>query len=81
MGGGGFSSAAGGLVSTVDDYLAFGQMMLNGGTYGRERILARPTIAAMTTNQLTPAQRTGTEPFLGRDVGLSGDRRLRRGEP
>ena len=29
-----FPSGAGGLVSTIDDYLAFGQMMLNGGKHG-----------------------------------------------
>ena len=34
-----FESGAGGLVSTVDDLLAFGRMMLNRGAYGRERIL------------------------------------------
>ncbi|MGH9810867.1 MAG: serine hydrolase domain-containing protein, partial [Terriglobia bacterium] len=34
-----FPSGAGGLVSTIDDYLAFGQMMLNMGKHGRERIL------------------------------------------
>ena len=41
-----FPSAAGGMVSTVDDYLAFGQMMLNQGKYGRERILSRPSVEA-----------------------------------
>ena len=29
-----FPDACNGLVSTVDDYLAFGQMLLNGGVYG-----------------------------------------------
>ena len=38
--------AAAGLVSTVDDYLAFGRMMLNGGRHGTQRILARPTVEA-----------------------------------
>jgi CubicO group peptidase (beta-lactamase class C family) len=35
-----FPSGGGGLVSTVDDYLAFGRMMLNRGTHGSERILS-----------------------------------------
>jgi CubicO group peptidase (beta-lactamase class C family) len=59
-----FPSASGGLVSTADDYLAFGRMMLGGGTLGNERILSRPSVLAMTTNQLTPRQRAGTELFL-----------------
>ena len=42
---------AGGLVSTVDDYLAFCRMMLNKGTHGRERILSRPSVELMTTDQ------------------------------
>jgi CubicO group peptidase (beta-lactamase class C family) len=52
-----FPSGAGGLVSTVDDYLAFGQMMLNQGKHGRARILSRPSVEAMTTDQLTPEQK------------------------
>src|SRR2546428_11416745 len=34
-----FPSGAGGLVSTIDDYLAFGQMMLSQGKHGGGRIL------------------------------------------
>jgi CubicO group peptidase (beta-lactamase class C family) len=53
-----FQSGAGGLVSTVDDYLAFGTMMLNGGRVGSaERILSRLSVQVMTTDQLTPAQK------------------------
>jgi CubicO group peptidase (beta-lactamase class C family) len=52
-----FPDGGAGLVSTVDDYLAFGQMMLNGGILGKERILSRPSVEAMTTDQLTPAQK------------------------
>ncbi len=37
-----FPSGGGGLVSTVDDYLAFGQLMLNKGKHGTARILSRP---------------------------------------
>ena len=37
-----FSSGAAGLLSTVDDYLAFGLMMLDKGRHGSARILARP---------------------------------------
>jgi len=52
-----FPSGAAGLVSTVDDYLAFSQMLLNGGRLGTTRILSRPSVALMTTDQLTPAQK------------------------
>ncbi|MGH3319964.1 MAG: serine hydrolase domain-containing protein [Streptosporangiaceae bacterium] len=52
-----FPSGAGGLVSTVDDYLAFSQMMLDKGKYGSERVLSRPSVEVMTTDQLTPEQK------------------------
>ena len=52
-----FPSGAGGLVSTIDDYLAFGQMMLNKGKHGSERVLSRLSVETMTTDQLTPAQK------------------------
>jgi CubicO group peptidase (beta-lactamase class C family) len=52
-----FPSGAGGLVSTIDDYLAFGQMMLNKGKHGGERVLSRPSVETMTTDQLTPEQK------------------------
>lgn len=52
-----FPSGAGGLVSTIDDYLAFGQMMLNMGKHGCERILSRPTVESMTMDHLTAEQK------------------------
>ena len=52
-----FASGGGGLVSTVDDYLAFGQMMLNKGKCGSQRILSRPSVETMTSDHLTPAQK------------------------
>jgi len=48
-----FPSGAGGLVSTVDDYLAFGQMMLDQGRHGSERMLSRLSVETMTTDQLS----------------------------
>jgi CubicO group peptidase (beta-lactamase class C family) len=59
-----FPDAGAGLVSTVDDYLAFGQMMLRKGRHGRERILSRLSVEAMTTDQLTPEQKAAS-PFAG----------------
>jgi CubicO group peptidase (beta-lactamase class C family) len=55
-----FPSGAGGLVSTIDDYLAFGQMMLNQGKHGSERILSRLSVETMTTDQLTPEQKAAS---------------------
>ena len=60
-----FPAGGGGMVSTVDDYLAFGQMMLNGGKLGKERILSRPTVLAMTTDQMTPEQKIASPFFPG----------------
>ncbi len=43
-----------GLVSTVPDYLAFCQMLLNKGELGGVRLLKPETVAAMTANGLSP---------------------------
>jgi CubicO group peptidase (beta-lactamase class C family) len=55
-----FESGAGGLVSTVDDLFAFAQMMLGNGKLGDERILSRPSVALMTTDQITPEQKAAS---------------------
>jgi CubicO group peptidase (beta-lactamase class C family) len=60
-----FPDAAAGLVSTIDDYAAFGQMMLNKGTSGGKRLLSPASVESMTTNHLTPEQKAGSEGFLG----------------
>ena len=72
-----FEDGAAGLVSTVDDLLAFAQMLLRGGAPS----LSRESVAQMTRDQLTPAQRAGQEVFLGerswglcQSVVVSGDR-------
>jgi CubicO group peptidase (beta-lactamase class C family) len=60
-----FESGGGGLVSTVDDYLAFGRMMLKKGKDGGERILARLSVELMTTDHINPAQKAVSEFFPG----------------
>src|SRR6266852_9498046 len=60
-----FPSGAGGLVSTIDDYLAFGQMMLSQGKHGNERILSRLSVELMTTDQLTPEQKAASSLISG----------------
>jgi CubicO group peptidase (beta-lactamase class C family) len=64
-----FPSAGGGLVSTADDLLAFCTMMLHQGRHGAGRILSRLSVEAMTTDQLTAAQKAENELFFG---GVSG---------
>jgi CubicO group peptidase (beta-lactamase class C family) len=58
-----FEGGAGGLVSTADDMLAFGRMMLLGGSKARERILSRTAVALMTTDHLT-AEQKASSPFF-----------------
>ncbi len=55
-----FEDGAAGLVSTIDDYHAFGRMMLGKGTVGSERILSRPSVELMMSDQLTPAQKAAS---------------------
>ncbi len=44
-----FESGGAGLVSTIDDYMHFGQMLLNKGCYRGVRILKPETVTHMTT--------------------------------
>jgi CubicO group peptidase (beta-lactamase class C family) len=43
--------------------------MLNQGKHRRERLLSRLSVEAMTTDQLTPEQKAGSELFLGDNRG------------
>jgi CubicO group peptidase (beta-lactamase class C family) len=47
-----FARGGHGLFSTVDDYLKYAQMLLNGGTLNGNRILGRKTIDLMFMNHL-----------------------------
>jgi CubicO group peptidase (beta-lactamase class C family) len=55
-----FPSGAGGLVSTADDYLAFADMLREKGTSRGQRILSRPSVEFMTSDQLTPEQKAAS---------------------
>ncbi|MFV2116545.1 serine hydrolase domain-containing protein [Micromonospora sp. LOL_025] len=66
-----FQSGGGGLVSTVDDYHAYFQMLLNHGMHGTERILSRPAVELMTTNRLTPEQQTARDAMARDNVHVS----------
>ncbi len=47
-----YLSGAGGLVSTTHDYVAFCQMLANGGHLDGQRVLGRKTLELMTVNHL-----------------------------
>ncbi|MCE0767670.1 beta-lactamase family protein [Pseudonocardia kujensis] len=55
-----FESGGGGLVSTLDDLLAFARMLRRGG----DPVLRPETVAAMTYDRLTEEQRAGAGIFL-----------------
>ncbi|OYD75236.1 UNVERIFIED_ORG: CubicO group peptidase (beta-lactamase class C family) [Burkholderia sp. CF145] len=51
-----FFMGGGGLFSTPRDYMAFLQMLLNGGTYRGERVLRADTVAMMFRNHIGDLQ-------------------------
>ena len=64
-------SGGGGLVSTIEDYYTFTQMLLNGGEYQGKRILGRKTVEYMRTNHL-PTSLIPFEPSsTGEGYGLA----------
>ncbi|WP_405773987.1 serine hydrolase domain-containing protein [Streptomyces sp. NBC_00859] len=64
-----FPSGAGGLVSTADDWYSFARMLLGGG----RPLLSPDSVRLMTTDHLTPAQRTASTLFLeGQGWGFGG---------
>lgn len=70
-----FRSGATGLVSTVTDLLAFGQMILAGGAVPGGRVLSEALVSEMTADQLSDAQRRlaqveGSGDALGWGLGL-----------
>ncbi|MFI7239609.1 serine hydrolase domain-containing protein [Streptomyces cyaneofuscatus] len=69
-----FPSGAGGLVSTVDDWYAFGRMLLAEGLAGDgRRVLADESVRQMITDRLTPDQRAASGLFTeGQGWGFGG---------
>jgi CubicO group peptidase (beta-lactamase class C family) len=69
-----FESGGMGLVSTIDDYLAFARMLLGGGQLHGERVLSRHAVRQMTVNHLKPEQIAPLYPTInplrGRGFGL-----------
>ena len=76
-------SGGGGLVSTINDYARFLQMVANGGEFQQKRYLKEETVNLMTTNQLPDEiasislgeQRHGTGFGLGFAVRTAPDKR------
>ena len=64
-----FPSGAGGLVSTIDDFLQFGRFLMNRGVFGGQRLLSEQSVDAMATNQLTEEQIAGGAPLLDESQG------------
>ena len=58
-----YVSGGAGLWSTVDDYLAFARMFVGEGAVDGVRLLKPETLALMTTNRLTQAQRAAASTF------------------
>lgn len=68
-----FPSGAGGLVSTIDDWLTFARMLLADGTVDGRRLLSSESVRQMTTDQLTRTQRESGALFLeGQGWGFGG---------
>lgn len=57
-----FESGGGGLASTADDYNAFGRMLLGKGLAGGVRVLKPESVAEMTKDQISAAQKAAS-PF------------------
>jgi len=55
-----FPSGAGGLVSTVDDYLVFARVLLAGGMHEGRRLLSAESVREMTRDQLTAQQKAAS---------------------
>jgi CubicO group peptidase (beta-lactamase class C family) len=64
-----FEEGGGGLVSTLNDYLAFASALLAGGTHRGVTILSRPSVTLMTSDQLTPTQKALAWSPLHDDIG------------
>jgi CubicO group peptidase (beta-lactamase class C family) len=56
-------SGGGGMVSTIDDYARFAQMILNGGTLDGTRYLSPKTIAYMGSNHIGPGSGVTPGPY------------------
>jgi CubicO group peptidase (beta-lactamase class C family) len=70
-----FCTGGAGLWSTVDDYLKFARMLLEGGTLDGVRVLSEESVRLMRTDRLTHEQKRypflGAPFWVGRGFGLN----------
>jgi CubicO group peptidase (beta-lactamase class C family) len=62
-------SGGGGLVSTLGDYVRFGQMLLDGGQFEGKRMLGRKTVEWMMQNHLPAGMHPNDEAWNGFGLG------------
>ncbi|MCM1146204.1 MAG: beta-lactamase family protein [Clostridium sp.] len=63
-----FESGGAGLVSTIEDYASFTQMLLNKGSYAGQELISPKTVEFMTGAHLTPSQ----QPYVWQWENLPG---------
>lgn len=63
-----YEAGGAGLVSTLDDYMKFAKMLLNGGELGGVRILKDNTVKYLTEGALLPIQQDAFE----KNIGIAG---------
>lgn len=64
-----FESAGAGLVSTIQDYANFAQMLVNGGTWKGRKLLGRKTLELMAANHLNHEQRKNLDWYSTKGYG------------
>ena len=63
-------SGGGGLVSTIDDYARFAQMLANGGELDGARLLSRDSVELMRTNVVSETAIVEPTPFFDEGEGF-----------
>ena len=66
-------SGGGGLWSTTEDYMRFGQMLVNGGIFNGKRILSPRTVDLMATNHVGDLYAASSATAKGMGFGLTVD--------
>lgn len=70
----GFHSGGGGLLSTIEDYYQFAQMLLGKGTYKGIQYITEETFNLMTSDHLSEVLDDPSDPWSPHSFGLEDDR-------
>ena len=70
----GFHSGGGGLLSTIEDYYLFAQMLLGKGTYKGVQYISEETFQLMTSDHLSNVLDDPSDPWSPHSFGLEDDR-------